>query len=105
MYFYLQDKIKMNEKINENSVKGMFVKYANIVECKVLDQHSSVMPHIKETCFKSKLSPNEMKQRSKRQCAVYQICGMRKDAVYRCDVSDLGFIYGMFHNYHTKLNF
>jgi hypothetical protein len=65
-------------------VEGLFVKYANVLERKVPDRHSSdnTVPQLTERHFISKLPPSEKKARPQRWCVVCQKRGKRKDTVY-----------------------
>jgi hypothetical protein len=72
-------------------VEELFVKHANVLECKVPGRHSSdnTVPRLTERHFISKLPPSEKKARPQRRCVVYQKRGKRKDTVYWCDEWDI----------------
>jgi hypothetical protein len=84
--------------------EGLFVKYVNAVEHKVLGRYSSdnTVPHLTEGHFISKIPPTANKSRPQIRCVVCQKRGRKKDTVYWCDV---GLCIECFCDYHTQLNF
>jgi hypothetical protein len=56
-------------------VEGLFVKYAYVVQCKVLARHSSndTVPCLTEGHFITKLPPTEKKSRPERWCLVSEV--------------------------------
>jgi hypothetical protein len=64
-------------------VEGLFVKYANVLECRVPGRQSSdnTVPRLTERHFISKLPPSEKKARPQRRCVVCQKRRKRKDTV------------------------
>jgi hypothetical protein len=85
-------------------VEGLFVKYANVLECKVPGQHSSdnTVPRLAERHFMSKILPSEKKARLQTWCVVCQKRRKRKESVYWCDA---GHCVECFQDYLTKTNF
>jgi hypothetical protein len=79
-------------------VEGLFMKYANTAESKVLGRCSSdnTVLCIMVRQFISKIQPTEKKSRPQRWCAICQKQGKRKDTVYWHDVCDAGLMQGMF---------
>jgi hypothetical protein len=103
---------KMGKRTNQLSfriqlVEGLFVKYANVLECKVPGRRSSdsTVLRLTERHFISKLPPSEKKARPRRRCVMCQKRGKRKDTVYWCNACDIGLCMECFQDYHTKLNF
>jgi hypothetical protein len=88
-------------------VEGLFVKYANAVECKVLGRHSSdnTVPCLTERHFISKLPPTEKKSIPQRQCVVCQKRWKRKDTMNWCDKCDVGLCVERYCDCHAKLSF
>jgi hypothetical protein len=72
----------MRKRIDQLSIRiqlieGLFVKYANAVECKVLGRHSSAFvrqhsAHLTERHFISKIPPTAKKSRPQKLCVVCQ---------------------------------
>jgi hypothetical protein len=81
----------MGKRTNQLSIRiqlaeGLFVKYANVLECKVPGRHSSdnTVLWLTERYFISKLPPSEKKARPQRRCVVCQKRGTGR-TLYWCD--------------------
>jgi hypothetical protein len=71
-------------------VEGLFVKYANVLECKVPGRHSSDNTvAATNRHFISKLPLSEKKARPQRRRVVCQKRRKWKDTVYWCDACDI----------------